>query len=191
MEKTINKVRANVNVGAGINVAAAQAVNVNKNEQLEDKQSNDYALALRGELRNPEVTGSDTLDIKFEFPFGGRLEIKATSQVTSSVMAQQTLNEEARKNMEQLASFLTKVGMAIAPAITGVKEAIREQDAKDEESRAKSRRAEQSLDIELSAAREEAEHNAEVERIKREHEIRVLRKKQNDEYDSLFESPKE
>ena len=51
MEKTINKVSANVNVGAGINVAAAQAVNVNKNEQLEDKQSNDYTLALRGEPR--------------------------------------------------------------------------------------------------------------------------------------------
>lgn len=45
MEKTINKVRANVNVGAGINVAAAQAVNVNKNEQLEDKQSNEIGRA--------------------------------------------------------------------------------------------------------------------------------------------------
>lgn len=172
----MEKKKVNANFGFGVNVDAAMATNVNKDEHVFDAQSNHFGVALRGELKDPELTGSDTLDIKFELPFGGRLEIKATSNVTSSVLAQEVINEQARKNMEQLSSFLATAAMAIAPAIQGISETMRAQKALDKEFEAKARREDVSLDMEIEDAYTQRERKRELENIQHDYAVRALRK---------------
>ncbi len=70
------------------------------------------AFALVGiKSTDPEITGSETLDFSFEIPMGettGKVVLKATSTIASSIVAQERLNEIARDNINFLGSKIAE-----------------------------------------------------------------------------------
>ncbi len=60
---------------------------------------------------DPEITGSETLDFSFEIPMGettGKVVLKATSTIASSIFAQGRLNEIARDNINFFGSKIAE-----------------------------------------------------------------------------------
>lgn len=73
------------------------------------------AFALVGiKTIDPEITGCETLDLNLEFPMGettAKVNLKISSTVASSILAQEKLNQIARDNIDFL-------GTKIADGIT-------------------------------------------------------------------------
>lgn len=66
------------------------------------------ALALVGiKSTNPEIVGTDSMDLNIEIPVGEtpvKVSFKATSTVASSIVAQEKLNQIARDNINFIGS---------------------------------------------------------------------------------------
>ena len=66
------------------------------------------ALALVGiKSTDPEIVGTDSMDINIEIPVGEtpvKVSFKATSTVASSIVAQEKLNQIARDNINFIGS---------------------------------------------------------------------------------------
>ena len=64
------------------------------------------AFALVGiKTINPEITGCETLDLNLEFPMGettAKVNLKISSTVASSILAQEKLNQIASDNIDFL-----------------------------------------------------------------------------------------
>lgn len=72
-----------------------------------ETNSNDAIAFVGIKSENPEIAGSETLDFSFEIPVGsttGKVVLKATATVASSIVAQERLNEIARENINFLGS---------------------------------------------------------------------------------------
>lgn len=71
------------------------------------------ALALVGiKTIDPEITGCDTMDLNLEIPMGGetsaKVNLKISSTVASSILAQERLNEIARDNINFLGNKIAE-----------------------------------------------------------------------------------
>lgn len=71
------------------------------------------ALALLGiKTVDPEVTGCDTMDLNLEIPMGenttAKVNLKISSTVASSILAQERLNQIARDNINFLGSKIAE-----------------------------------------------------------------------------------
>lgn len=76
-----------------------------------ETNSNDAITLVGIKSENPEITGSETLDFSFEIPMGstaGKVVLKATSTVASSIVAQERLNAMARENINFLGSKIAE-----------------------------------------------------------------------------------
>lgn len=63
---------------------------------------NDALSLLSVKSTDPEITGTETLDLNIEIPTGGNVSLKLTSTVASSILGQERLNQIARENIEFL-----------------------------------------------------------------------------------------
>lgn len=70
------------------------------------------AFALLGiKSIDPEITGCDTMDLNFEIPMGettAKVNLKISSTVASSILAQEKLNQIARDNINFLGSKIAE-----------------------------------------------------------------------------------
>lgn len=70
------------------------------------------ALALLGiKTVDPEITGCDTMDLNLEIPMGetsAKVNLKISSTVASSILAQEKLNQIARDNINFLGSKMAE-----------------------------------------------------------------------------------
>lgn len=70
------------------------------------------AFALLGiKSIDPEITGCDTMDLNFEIPMGettAKVNLKISSTVASSILAQEKLNQIARDNIDFLGSKIAE-----------------------------------------------------------------------------------
>ncbi len=69
------------------------------------------AFALVGiKSTNPEIVGTDSMDLNIEIPMGKpvKVSLKLTSTVASSVVAQKELNQIARDNISFLGSKIAE-----------------------------------------------------------------------------------
>lgn len=76
-----------------------------------ETNSNDTIAFVGIKSENPEITGSETLDFSFEIPMGettGKVVLKATSTIASSIVAQERLNEMARDNINFLGNKIAE-----------------------------------------------------------------------------------
>lgn len=78
---------------------------------METNHNNDTIAFVGIKSENPEITGSETLDFAFEIPIGsttGKVVLKATSTIASSIVAQERLNEMARDNINFLGNKIAE-----------------------------------------------------------------------------------
>ena len=76
-----------------------------------ENHNNDTITFVGIKSENPEITGSETLDFSFEIPMGsttGKVVLKATSIIASSIVAQERLNEMARDNINFLGNKIAE-----------------------------------------------------------------------------------
>lgn len=70
------------------------------------------AFALVGiKTIDPEITGCDTMDLNLEIPMGeasAKVNLKISSTVASSILAQEKLNQIARDNINFLGSKIAE-----------------------------------------------------------------------------------
>lgn len=70
------------------------------------------AFALVGiKTTDPEITGCDTMDLNIEIPMSetsAKVNLKLTSTVASSILAQEKLNQIARDNINFLGSKIAE-----------------------------------------------------------------------------------